>query len=470
MRPGGSLEHRIFSATVLLMLIWLVSLSVAHGGVAATPALEIVSVIVPSEVPYDKPVPVRVTVMHAENATPSVSVYYWVDSESKEIAAGWRIVVANPVQTIPEWNMSETVFAAALPSPVFVDVLSYGTRLVLWVEAVFKSVRISTAPERDRWNPYDLQGKSVIDISDPYPPAIESVAQEPKQPTSSDPVLVRVKLAKNPLGAGIARADLEYSVNGTFPGTIVTMLESGAGIFEVTIPAQANGASVAYRISTVDEAGNGVVGDWIRYLVGPSEAERRAAEQIKTQQEQLLQRYLVLAVGVVVVVIGAIAYLRRARLRGYLKSRGVSVRGTYDVFSVSAMISILVVAWTAYAIMQYGHVWLGLAALVVEVELMAVLDPRIRTLFGLFGTPTPKPNVLLDSLRSPGTPLLVSAYALLFVGILSTLCIYVAGFVDRQGFLAIIDFFASYALIMVGLAGVVRYLAYRQFRSETNQA
>jgi hypothetical protein len=467
MRPGGSLEHRIFSATVLLMLIWLVSLSVAHGGVAATPRLEIVSVIVPSEVPYDKPVPVRVTVMHAENATPSVSVYYWVMSESSDIASGWRIVAAKPVQAIREWNMTTTVYAADLPSQVFEDVLSYGTKLVVWVEAVLESISVSTAPERDKWDPYALQGKFAVDIADPYPPAIESVVQEPQQPTSSDQVLVMVKLKKNPLGAGMARADLEYSVNGALPGTIVAMLESGAGVFEGTIPAEANGTSVTYRISALDEAGNKVVGDWIRYSVGPSEAEKQAAEQVKAQQQQMLQRYLALAAAVIVVVIAVIAYLRRARLKGYLKSRGVSLKGAYDTFTVSAVISILVVAWTAYSIIQYGHIWLGLAALLVEVELMALLDPRIHTVFGLFSTP--KSNVVLDSLRSPGTPLLASAYLLLFVGILSTLCIYVAGFVDRQGFLAITDFFASYALVLVALAALVRYLAYRQFRTQANQ-
>ena len=464
------LERRIFSAALLLILVWLPTLGtvgVAHGVAAATPRLEIVSVIVPSEVPYDKPVPVRVTVMHAENATPSVSVYYWVMSESKEITSGWRIFAAKPVQAIREWDMTATVYAADLPSQVFGDVLSYGTKLVVWVEAVLQSISVSTVPERDKWDPYALQGKFVVDVTDPYPPAIDTITQEPKQPTSSDQVLVTVKLKKDPLGARIAMADLEYSMNGALPGTTVAMLESNPGVFEGTIPAEASGTSVAYRISALDEAGNRVVGDWIGYSVNPSEAEKQAAEQVKIQQQQMLQRYLALAAAVIVVVISLIVYLRRARVKGYLKSRGVSFRGAYDTFAVSAVISILVVAWTSYSIMQYGHVWLGLAALVVEVELMALLDPRIRTVFGLFSTP--KSNVVLDSLRSPGTPLLASAYLLLFVGILSTLCIYVAGFLDRQGFLAITDFFASYALVLVGLAALVRYLAYRQFRTLPNQ-
>jgi hypothetical protein len=245
------------------------------------------------------------------------------------------------------------------------------------------------------------------------------------------------------------------------------MLQSDAGVFQGTIPAEANGTSVAYRISALDEAGNSVVGDWIRYSVGPSEAERQAAEQVKTLQQQTLQTYLALAATAVVAVVAVIAYLRRARLKTYLKSRGPSFRGAYDTFALSAVISIVVVAWTAYSITQYGHIWLGVAALVAELELMALLDPRIHTIFGLFNTP--KSSIVLDSLRSPGTPLLVSAYVLLFVGILSTLCIYIAGFLDRQGFLAITDFFASYALVLVGLAALVRYLAYRQFRALANQ-
>jgi hypothetical protein len=456
------------------MLVWLPSLGavgVAYGVAAATPRLEIVSVFVPSEVPYDKPIPVRLTVMHPANATPVVSVYYWVLSESKDTASGWRIVPAKPVQAIREWNMTATVYAADLPSQVFGDVLSYGTKLVVWVEAALESISVSTAPERDKWDRYALQGKFVVDITDPYPPAIESVVQEPKQPTSSDQVLVTVKLKKNPLGARIARAELGYSINGALPVTIVGMLESTVCLFEATIPAQANGTSVRYRISALDEAGNGVVGDWIGYVVGPSEAEKRAAEQIQREGEQALHRNLIAATVTIAAVIGGVVYLRRKWFRTYLKSRGVGVTGTYDVFSLSAVLSIAVVAWTAYSIMQYGHVWLGLVALVVEVELVAILDPRIRAAFGFSrAAPTTKARMMLDSLMSPGTVLLVSGYALLSVGVLSTLCIYVAQFVDRQGFLAIIDFFASYALVLVGLGALVRYLAYRQFRTKADQA
>jgi hypothetical protein len=449
--------------------------------------LEIVSVIMPGQVPYNSQIPVRVTVRHDASATPSVVIYYWVLSNFTAGATGWRLVPTTAVQKIAEQYMATTVFAASLPSPVFGDVLSYGTRLVVWMEAVFQSVSVSTAPESGRWDPNDLRGKFVVDITDPYPPVIASIVQLPQQPTSSDQVLVRAKLVKrSPSGANVTGANLEYSINGTLSSTTLVMTTSGpsvwnASFFEATIPALVNGSSVAYRVSSVDDAGNEVVSDWVQYVVGPSAAEIQAAEQIKAQEQaraeelgktqaQQFQRIMISAVVLIAAAIAAIAYWRRARLRPYLKSRATEFRTSYDAFSVSVLLSLAVVAWTAYSLWsQYFQVWLALAAFLAQVELVAVLDPRIHTVFGLFRGPSPKSGPVVEALRSPGTPLLVSAYALLFVGILSTAFLYVAGFVDRQGFLSITDFFASRALIMVGLGALVRYLAYRQFRSRANE-
>jgi len=478
--------RRILGATLLVALVLLSSPEAFCA--ASTPGLEIVSVIMPGQVPYNSPIPVTVTVRHDASATPSVAVYYWVLPNSTAGSTGWRLVPTTAVQKIAEQYMTTTTFAANLPSPVFGDVLSYGTRLVVWMEAVSQSARVATAPESGRWDPNDLRGKFVVDITDPYPPVIASIVQLPQQPTSSNQVLVRAKLAKrSPSGGNITRADLEYSINDILPGTTVVMTTSepsawNCSFFEATIPAQVNGSRVAYRISSVDEAGNEVVSDWVQYVVGPSEAEIQAAEQIKAQEQirveelgkaqaQLFQRIMISAVVLVAAAIAAIAYWRRARLRPYIKSRATEFKTSYDAFSVSVLLSLAVVAWAAYSLWsQYYQVWLALAALLAQVELVAVLDPRIPTVFGLFRAPSPtKSSAVLDAFRSPGAPLLISAYALLFVGILSTAFLYVAGFVDRQGFLSITDFFASRALIMVGLGAVVRYLAYRQFRSQANQ-
>jgi hypothetical protein len=70
------------------------------------------------------------------------------------------------------------------------------------------------------------------------------------------------------------------------------------------------------------------------------------------------------------------------------------------------------------------------------------------------------PGALFEAFRTPGAPLLVSAYTLVFLETALAILMNVGGFIDRRGLLAIMHFFATYALIMVGLAAAVRYLSY----------
>jgi hypothetical protein len=425
---------------------------------ASVNQLDIMSVIFPSQVPYDQPIPVRVMVSYSGNSTPSVSLYYWISSNSTSIGSGWRITSATPVAVVPEQDVA--VYSAALPNAVFGDVLSYGMTVVFWVEAVLGPTTNSTAQGSDRWNPNVLQGKFLVQMVDPYPPTIKSVSLTPQQPTSSDDVIVQVNFAKSPLGANMSQAQLEYSVNGTLPGTTLNMTQS-YGLFQATIPAQAAGSKVSYRITGGDEAGNSVQSNWASYVVNPSQADLQKAQQEQAAQTRFLEMVVGLVAAVAAVILAIVLYRQRTRVRSRVKSLTTTLPSTYNAFTISVFLSIAVVGWTAYSITQFGHTWLALVSLVVVVEFWGLADPKLGTLFGLFRAPTSGVRAaVFEAFRTPGAPLLVSAYTLVLVGTAAAILLNLGGFIDRQGLLAIMHFFASYALILVGLGALVRYLAY----------
>jgi hypothetical protein len=417
------------------------------------------SVIFPSQVPYDQTIPVKIMVRHAANSTPSVSVYYWPLSNSSSIGGGWRIAAANHVQVLPEQNL--TVYSATLPNSVFGDVLAYGMTVVFWVEVVLGPTTNSTAQGSDKWNPNVLQGKFLVQMVDPYPPTIESVSLNPPQPTSSDDVAVQVNFAKSGFGANMTQAQLEYSVNGVLPRTKLNMTQTKSGFFEATIPAQVTGAQVSYRITGVDAAGNSVQSNLASYVVNPSQADIQKAEQDQAAQTSFLEMVVGLVAAVVAVILAIVLYRRRTRIRSRVKSLTTTLPSRYNVFTISVVLSIAVVGWTAYSIMQFGHAWLALVSLVVVVELWGLADPKLGTVFGLFRAPTSGMQAaVFEAFRTPGAPLLVSAYTLVLVGTAAAFFMNLGGFIDRHGLLEIMHFFASYALILVGLAALVRYLAY----------
>lgn len=419
--------------------------------IASMNQLEIVSVISPSQVPYNQPIPVRVVVSYSGNWTPSVSLYYWIVFNSTSIGTGWRIALATPVVLVPEEGVA--VYSATLPDAAFGDVLSYGMTVVFWVEAALGPITNSTAQGSDRWDPNVLQGKFLVQITDPYPPTINSISLTPQQPTSADNVTVQVNFAKNPLGANMSQAQLEYSLNGGLTGTTLNMTWSMNGVFQATIPAQVTGSQVSYRITGSDAAGNSVQSDWAGYVVKPSQAELAA----QTRFQEMVSG---IVAAVVAVILAIFLYTRRSRVRSRVKSFTTTLP-KYNAFTISVVLSIAVVGWVAYSIMQFGHVWLALVSLVVVVEFWGLADPKEGTLFGLFRAPKSGLRAaVFDAFRTPGAPLLVSAYNLVFVGTAGAFFLNLGGFIDRQGLLAIMHFFASYALVLVALAALVRYLAY----------
>jgi hypothetical protein len=401
------------------------------------------------------------------NSTPSVYLYYWISSNSTSISSGWRITSARRVAVVREQNVA--VYSADLPSAVFGDVLSYGMTVVFWAEAVLGPTTNSTAQGSDRWNPNVMQGKFLVQIVDPYPPTIKSVSLTPQQPTSSDDVTVQVNFAKSHLGANMTQAQIEYSVNKAVSGTTLKMTQS-YGLFQATIPAQAAGSKVSYRIRGVDAAGNSVQSDWASYVVNP--------DLQKTQQEQAAQtRFLEMVVGlvaaVVAVILAIVLYRQRTRarsrvksltttwVRSRVKSLTTTLPSTFNAFTISVILSIAVVGWAAYSMIQFGHAWLALVSLVVVVEFWGLADPKLGTLFGLFRAPKSGLGAALyEAFRTPGAPLLVSAYTLVFVGTTAAFLLNLGWIIDRRGLLAIMHFYVSYALILVGLAVLVRYLAY----------
>ena len=419
---------------------------------ASANQLVITSVFFPSEVPYDESIPVRIMVSYSGNWTPSVSLYYWIFSNLTSVGRGWRIAPALPVAVVPEQGVA--IYSVTIPNPVFGDILSYGMTVVFWIEAVLGSTTNSTALESSRWNPNVLQGKFLVQITDPYPPTITAISLIPQQPTSSDNVTVLANFAKSPLGANMSQAQLEYSLNGVATGTTLNMTQSMNGVFQATIPAQTTGTQVWYRITGVDEAGNSVQSDWASYVVNPSLAEVAARTRFQETVAGIV-------VAVLAMILAIILYRQRTKTHSRLKNLTTTLPSVYNSFTISVVLSIAVVGFAAYSIAQFGHVWLGLISLVVVVELWGLADPNVGTLFGLLGSPKPGERAsVFDAFRTPGAPLLVSAYTIVFVGTAGAILLNIGGFIDRVGLIAIMHFFASYALILVGLAALIRYLAH----------
>ena len=233
-----------FAITAAFVITLVIASSNFPTVFASTAQLDIMSVIYPSRVPYDQSIPVKIVVSFSGNFTPTVSIYYWILSNSTTLSSGWRIVEASPVAIIGE---GAAIYSATLPSAVFGERLTYGMNVVFWIDAVLGSTANSTAQGAGLWNPNVLQGKFLVQITDPYAPTIQSISLTPQQPTSSDDVTVQVSFAKNCLGANMSEAQLEYSLDAGVTGTTLNMTQFMNNTFLATIPAQSTGSQVSYR-------------------------------------------------------------------------------------------------------------------------------------------------------------------------------------------------------------------------------
>jgi len=451
---------------MVAVVVTLVLASFSFSPASASAAqLEILSVIYPSQVPYDKTIPVGVVVSFAGNFTPTVSVFYWIISNSTSVGGGWRVVEANPISIIPAQGIA--TYSASLPSIAFGDTLAYGMSIVFWVEAVSGSIMNSTAHAPGLWNPNDLEGKFLVQVTDPYPPTIQYISHSLTQPTSVDSVTVEAAFPMNGISAPVTQAQLMYTVNGSEPATTLNMTQSSAmtqptaSVFEATIPAQGTGSHVSYSVTGTDAAGYSVQSSWNSYQVSPSLTEIQQAKQEQAASATRLEIGGGVTAAAIIISLAVLFYRRRSQVRSGIRSLAAKAPSAYNAFTASVILSIAVVASAAFLILQFGHAWLALAALLVIVELWGLADPRVSSIFGIVKAPrSGLPGGIFEAFRTPGAPLLVSAYTLVFLETFLALLLNVGGFIDRTGLLAIMHFFATYALIMVLLAAVVRYLSY----------
>jgi len=333
--------------------------------------------------------------------------------------------------------------------------------IVFWVNAVLGSVTNSTAQGGDKWNPSILQGKFLVQVTDPYSPTIQSVSLTPQQPTSSDNVTIQATFAMNSTRAPVTQAELEYGVNGIQPVTSLNMTRSAPGVFEATVPVQATGSLVFYSITGIDAAGYGVQGGWNSYRVSPSQAEIE-----RNQAEQTMHLEIAgVIIAAIIAMLSVFLYRRRGKVSPRVKSFATKL--PYNSFALSVVLSIAVAGWAAYSILQFGHAWLALVSLLVIVELWGLADPRLGSVFGFIQIPrSGVPGAVFEAFRRPGAPLLVSAYTLIFFGTAASILMNLGGLIDRQGLLAIMHFFASYAVLMVGLGAAIRYFSYVASRAD----
>jgi hypothetical protein len=423
------------------------------------------SVIFPSQVAYDQVIPVKIVVSFAGNFTPSVLVYYWILSNSTSVGRGWRIIEANPVALVAAQNVA--IYAATIPSVTFGDVLGYGMNIVFFVSAALGSVTNSTAQGSDAWNPTVLQGKFLVQITDPYPPTIQSISQTPPQPTSADNVTVEATFPMTGRNAPVTQAQLMYTVNGTEPSTTLNMTRPAAlnmtqptaSVFEATIPAQGTSSQVSYSVTGTDMAGYSVQSGWYNYQVSPSEAEIRQAQAAQTAQAQRLELAAVVVVVAIVVIVAAVLYRRKGETRSRVKALAARLQLNLNLYTASVILSIAIVAWAGYSVLQFGHAWLALISLLVVVEVLGLADPELGTAFGLGSPRNGLSKALIEAFHAPGAPLLVSAFTLVFAGVIATWLIALGGYIDHYGLISLMHFFASYGFILVGLGAAMRCLS-----------
>jgi len=244
--------------------------------------LKIVSVLSASSTPYDKPLRVDIVVAHSATALPSVAVYYVPLLNGTILAGQWRVFAAQLAYSAAGFNTS--VFSVMVPSPVYQDSLPWNTKIVFYAEArdTFGNSALSCR-EKDRWNPYAQDDKYTFVLKDPYPPEIGAIEQYPKAPTSEDLVSISARVSEAPMGSGVDKVSLIYSLSDGKTWTRVAMPNFEKDVYEANIPAQKTGSRVVYYMEAYDNAGNKRKSAQMSYQVLPSPEELRQ-EQSKQWQ------------------------------------------------------------------------------------------------------------------------------------------------------------------------------------------
>ena len=129
-----------------------------------------------------------------------------------------------------------------------------------------------------------------------------------------------------------------------------------------------------------------------------------------------------------------------------------------NLYTASVILSIAIVAWAGYSVLQFGHAWLALISLLVVVEVLGLADPELGTAFGLRSPRNGLSKALIEAFHAPGAPLLVSAFTLVFADVIATWLVALGGYIDHYGLISLMHF-ASYGFILVGLGAAMRCLS-----------
>jgi len=449
--------------TLLLTSLVVVVSSLMVCNVSAQPhSLKIVSVLSAPSTPYDKPVRVDVVVAHDGTALPCVAVYYMPLLNGTVLAGQWRVLAAQLAYSVAGFNMS--VFTVTVPSSVYQDSLPWNTKIVLYAEARdrFGNLALSCREAR-RWDPYVQDDKCTFVLKDPYPPEICATEQFPKTPTSEDLVSISARVSKAPLGSGISKVSLVYSLSDGKTWTSVVMSDSEREVYEASVPAQKTGSKVIYYVEACDNAGNKRKSAQMSYEVLPSPEELR--------QEQLRQWQMWLIVGGVVSVVaiaGALVYRRKL----VEVARDIT-RMRHKALTFTVLVTLLLVGWTSQWLYR-EHKWIALITFLAVLEFWGVVDRRIRSvLIDFLVEPTREivssiVNYLTRTFEeNPPTLFIAACYVVGFVGAVMVGGLYVAGrFTGREAY-NVANQFATlvFFLLAAGAVGQLIWVA-RKGREE----
>jgi hypothetical protein len=323
---------------------------------------------------------------------------------------------------------------------------------VYYVEARDPSGSALTTRQEDRWNPFIVDDKFVLQVVDVTPPSISQVAILSDQPVSGQAVTVSAEVIDGQLGSGVRTVTLSYSVDGG-PFTKVEMTRPDNEIYAASIPALRHDQKLTFFVTALDNAGNKATSREMTYVVQKSVEEIDADQQITN----------ILGVAVVVAALAVLAVFWKRR--------------TFTAFSLAFIIVFLVTARAAFVLWSlHGLWWWDAIILIGLVEFWALVDPRIQ------GTARPFIRATLEFGRSvtaylsktfrenPPTIFVAAAYVLGLGGAISDIILYLA--TRNIGYAYVLaNIIAEYVFILLalGVLGQV-ILLWRKERGQTQKS
>jgi hypothetical protein len=316
-----------------------------------------------SEVPYDMPVVIDVTLAHNRTTIPSSVMYYAYLANGTTSLGGWRIL--GPESALSDPQAGVTIYKFSLPSSNYNESFQYGARIVSYVEAIdLEGHSLLSARPSDRWDPLVQDDKFVVEITDPYPPTISQPTISPSPPTSNDPVTVVTNVFDQ--GSGVGNVLLFYSA-GDSPQTVLVMNGTDSGTYQATIPPFDAGTKVVLFVRAFDNAGNRI---------------SRSTSYVVTATIQA-NPFLIAGIVGAIVVLGILGiWVMRKRLRGV----GALVQRQSSHPKAMTVLLGFIVTFSAclyYQLLTQGAALLGLVQAGALILGWGLIDPRVDILFPL---------------------------------------------------------------------------------------